>query len=170
MNHYKQFVIFYDDGTSHNPQQRMFNYIDENELQPLCYFKTAAFYELNKRKRISNHAFSFANTWNEFYSKMKHLEIKILHTKQPTLHTMEIIKQGQKCKPYLDIEFIMKDKNEYVSTKTSFLDTLINDIITIFKNEYKQEIKRDDIYISDASRQTDDRFKASFHVVVSPSE
>ena len=86
------------------------------------------------------------------------------------MHTMEIIKQGQKCKPYLDVEFILKDQNEYVSKKLGFLETLINDIITIFKNEYKQEITRDDIYISDASRQTDDRFKASFHVIVSPSQ
>ena len=72
-----------------------FNYIDHNDLHPMRYFKTGAFYKQNKEQR-TNHSFSFANKWNQFYSKMKHLEIKNIHTKQPTLYTMEIIKDGQK--------------------------------------------------------------------------
>ena len=151
---YKQFKLFIDDGVSPNPQQRMFSYIEQNDLHPLCYFKTAAFYELNKRKKITNHAFSFAATWSEFYSKMKHLEIKDIHTKKPTMHTMEIIKTGQKCKPYLDIEYIVNTEDEHGSKREEFLMTLKMNIIKVFETEYKHQITSEDIsYIRCVTKQ-----------------
>ena len=90
--------------------------------------------------------------WEDFWKAYEDEPIK-------DRHLFELIRSDQSCKPYLDIEWYIEEKQ---IDRTKFIKTLITDLIKIFKNRYNITISKNDIMI--ATSHSDK--KTSFHVVI----
>lgn len=90
--------------------------------------------------------------WTDFWKAYEDEPIK-------DRHLFELIRSDQPCKPYLDIEWYIKEKE---IDQYEFINTLIPDLINIFKKRYSIGIAKKDIMIATAHSDT----KTSFHVVI----
>jgi hypothetical protein len=145
--------------------------------------KNLAKYYMNKNKNYKyllqitckkTRSFVPITSWNIFYNRVKNM-------KMVYRNIYEVVNSDKPCKPYLDIEWLIKDKyfeeiinykkikhfikkNDYLDNSffDDFVQNLKNDIIYIFKEEYDIDLLGDSIYIS-SSHSTQ---KISFHVVI----
>lgn len=115
-------------------------YLDETEKYRFTYFK--------------NHA--------KLFKKIEQLEVKNRY------YVNEIILNGQKRKPYLDLEKVYPDKKTMMEKFSPTIKKLQKDIIEVFQTEYKQQITINDILLLDSSGKTKDGYKMSLHIIVSP--
>lgn len=133
--------------------------------------KNALRYFMNKTKTDPEHSYtkivqllnnkSFRRfiplrCWEEFWEAYKDEPIR-------SRHLFELIRSDQPCKPYLDIEWEMKDgKDARKQDYTDFIEKLQNDLIDIFSTRYDIEIDTDNIMISSSHSAS----KVSFHIVI----
>ena len=149
-----------------HPKQSMIKYIEENNLQPKCFIVCAIFGDDGNKY---NHAFTYFNTWVDFLESRSNLMQFDKPSQKRKGYVYEIIREGLKSKPYLDVEHVYESEEEMKHGKNEFLNKVITDIIKVFHNEYIETIEPDDIAIAEASRKKGENgFKLSFHIIVSP--
>ena len=128
-----------------------------------CFFVYRNFYQ----NKFLKYIFSSFSTWEEHFKNINKLSVGV---KNKRSYIYEMIREGLTVKPHLDIEHVYNNFDEYQMNRVIFLNKCISDILDIFKKEYEYEITRDDIYICENSRSTDNGFKMSFHFVISPKK
>lgn len=82
----------------------------------------------------------------------------------------ELVLNNQKRKPYLDIEKIYYNEEEYEQNYKKIIKKLQKDIINVFKKEYNENITIDDILLLNSSGNYDNKYKFSIHVIISPKD
>jgi hypothetical protein len=80
----------------------------------------------------------------------------------------EIVLNGQKRKPYLDLEKTYSSEHMMKKNLIKIIKKLQTDIITIFKDEYKETLTKNDILILNSSGKVKCKYKLSLHIIVSP--
>ena len=90
--------------------------------------------------------------WEDFWKTYEDEPVK-------DRHLFELIRSDQSCKPYLDIEWYIEEKQ---IDQHQFIKTLTSDLITIFKNRYNIDITNNNIMIATAHSNS----KTSFHAVI----
>jgi hypothetical protein len=100
----------------------------------------------------SQRSFLPIRNWKDFWKAYEDEPIK-------DRHLFELIRSDQSCKPYLDIEWYIEEKE---IDQQKFVKTLITDLITIFKERYNITITKNNIMIATSHSAT----KTSFHVVI----
>jgi hypothetical protein len=82
----------------------------------------------------------------------------------------EILREGNPCKPYLDIEYETK-KEPSKRTRERFLKKIIKDLKIIFNNKFNYPLSKEEIFFTKGSRATkDNKYKNSYHVVISTND
>lgn len=82
----------------------------------------------------------------------------------------EIIFENTKRKPYLDYEIKYETKKQLDKNHDRLIRELIDDVIFIFKSEYKIRLTKADILILDSSGFVDGKHKFSIHLIVAPKD
>ena len=144
------------------PKAQMLREIKENKYHPKCYISFEAFYE---GKKINN-IFTYFNSWEECFKNLK--KMSVYDKKKYKNYVYEIIHEGLLIKPYLDAERYYETEEEMETHRPIFLNKCLNDIIKVFKNEYLHNITLDDIMVCENSRKKYDKYKLSFHIIISP--
>jgi hypothetical protein len=108
------------------------------------------------------HRFTCFNKHNDLFRMIKFLEINNRY------YVHEMILNGQKRKPYLDLEKTFPDEKTMKKNFVNIIKKLRSDIITVFKSEYNEIIKAEDILLLDSSGKVEDGYKLSLHIIVSP--
>jgi len=81
----------------------------------------------------------------------------------------EIILNGTKRKPYLDLEKVYPSKKIADEARESIIENLQLNIITVFDHYYNQTITKQDILILDSSGKVGGGYKLSLHFIISSS-
>jgi Origin of replication binding protein len=119
------------------------------------------------------HKFTYFKLNNSFFRKLQSISINNRY------YANEIVINGVKRKPYLDIDKVYLSEDTANTTRSFTIETLQNDIIAVFKSAYNQILTKSDILILDSSGKTTikksssetiDGYKLSFHVIISPSD
>ena len=110
------------------------------------------------------HKFTYFTTHKELWDNIENFEI------DGQYYINETIINGQKRKPYLDLEKIFDDKEAFELKYDEMFHKLRKDIIKVFKSEYQQTLKERDVLILDSSGKVGTKYKLSFHVIVSPKK
>ena len=139
--------------------------------QPL-YYKKAAMLEATKDLEPdlyvtyldarAKHRFTYFDKHEDLLKKINKLEIKGRY------YVHEMVLNGQKRKPYLDLEKKFPDEISMKKSYASTIKKLQKDIITVFKTEYKETITIDDILLLNSSGKSEGKWKLSLHIIVSP--
>ena len=82
----------------------------------------------------------------------------------------EIIIDGIKRKPYLDLEKVFESKEIFDKIFSPFVEKLIKDIVIIFDTKYNVKLDATDILLLNSSGKVSDGYKISLHVVISPKD
>ena len=82
----------------------------------------------------------------------------------------EIILNGVKRKPYLDLETVYENKKIFDANFEKIIKKLQLDIIKVFAEQYKVKIIASDILLLNSSGKVQDGYKISLHVIVSPKD
>lgn len=134
----------------------------------------------NKKDMYNNCGYNkfFVNTITNNQMCMKYQSFKDYETYISYIQTeynnkpmrfCEMISENNKCKPYLDIEYILDDdvsEKDIKINKKEYLDKLTNEIINVFKEHYKYDLDKKYIYIADSSGKCDEGYKISFHIII----
>ena len=80
----------------------------------------------------------------------------------------EIILNGVKRKPYLDLEITYPTEKELNSNFKKIIKKLQTDIIKVFSEQYGVSIKKSDILLLNSSGKVKEGYKLSLHIIVSP--
>jgi hypothetical protein len=80
----------------------------------------------------------------------------------------ELVLDGVRRKPYLDLETIYPNKKTFDKKYKLVIGKLQSDLINIFKTEYKEKITIADILLLDSSGEVKNGYKFSFHIIISP--
>ena len=80
----------------------------------------------------------------------------------------EIILNGVKRKPYLDLETVYENKNIFDQNFKKIVRKLQTDIIKVFAEQYNVKIKASDILLLNSSGKVKNGYKISLHIIVSP--
>ena len=79
----------------------------------------------------------------------------------------EIVLNGIKRKPYLDLETVYANKKIFNTNYKKIINKLQSDIIKVFTDQYNVRIKKSDILLLDSSGKVSDGYKFSLHIIVS---
>ena len=82
----------------------------------------------------------------------------------------EIILNGVKRKPYLDLETVYENKKIFDANFEKIIKKLQLDIIKVFAEQYNVKIKASDILLLNSSGKVPSGYKISLHVIVSPKD
>ena len=82
----------------------------------------------------------------------------------------EIILNGVKRKPYLDLETVYDNKKTFDANFKNVVKKLQTDIIKVFAEQYNVKIKASDILLLDSSGKVSNGYKISLHIIVSPKD
>ncbi|QGR54383.1 hypothetical protein [Moumouvirus maliensis] len=137
-------------------KEKMKTHINSLEVVPKVYISF-----LNDQEK---HRFTFLNDHVGFFKKINKLKLNGRY------YIDEMLLNGRKRKPYLDLEKIYPDEKTYKDNYKTILTKLQKDIIKIFKSEYKEKININDILILDSSGKVNEGYKMSYHIVISPSD
>ena len=113
---------------------------------------------------LQNHKFTYFHTYQDLCKNLVKLSINNRY------YVDEIILDGRRRKPYLDLEHYYSTKKAFIANYKPVIDKLIKDVITVFQNEYHETITRSDILLLDSSGKEDNKYKLSLHLIVSPKD
>src|SRR4029078_1148991 len=93
------------------------------------------------------------------------LALNLLGNLPPTENLFnELIIDGMKVKPYLDVEWMKSDQPDLHEDDVRF--ELKDKIVEIFKKDFNYELKSTDILFAKSHRPKNTSFKYSFHVII----
>lgn len=121
-----------------------------------------SFFLLDFLNERATHRFTSAGKSEELFEVANILAIKGRY------YFNEIIVDGARRKPYLDLERVFKTKKIFDQKYKKTVRKLQADIITVFKNKYNHEISKADIKLLDSSGPSKGGWKISLHVIISP--
>lgn len=108
------------------------------------------------------HQFTYFSKFSDLFKKINKLKINNRY------YVHEMVINGQKRKPYLDLEKKFLNEKSMRKNFISTIKKLQKDIITVFNIEYHEHITVDDILLLDSSGEIDNEWKLSLHIIVSP--
>jgi hypothetical protein len=108
------------------------------------------------------HRFTYFNKYDNFVKNLKLFDVNGKY------YIDEMILNGQKRKPYLDLEKIYSDENIMNKKLIKIIKKLQLDLITVFKNQYNKKITENDILILNSSGEINGKYKLSLHIIISP--
>lgn len=114
--------------------------------------------------RSGHYRFTYFKEHKDLFDHINNLKINNRY------YIHEIVSNGQKRKPYLDIEKSYPTKEIMEYHKDKIIAKLQNDIIIVFKKEYNETITKDDIIMLDSSGKKDNMYKLSLHIIISPKD
>lgn len=132
----------------------LFSAIDALETTPNLLIRYLNHKEVHKFAYFKEHEMLFKN-------------IKQFETKDH-YYIFEMMRDGRKRKPYLDVEFYYPNEKEYKKDMKRVLNLIIDDTIKIFKSQYGEVLKRTDIKLLNSSGQSGEKYKMSYHLTISP--
>ncbi|AKI80651.1 DEAD-like helicase [Acanthamoeba polyphaga mimivirus] len=130
------------------------NHLNGLETLPKTY--------LSIQNQRGTYNYSYLNEFKNFFKTIKE------HDRDNKSYVHEMLMDGQKRKPYLDIEKVYPDEKIFKQNYKSIITKLQKDIIHVFKTEYNQKITIDDILILDSSGKVDGGYKMSYHIIIDP--
>jgi hypothetical protein len=108
------------------------------------------------------HKFTHVDKNKNFFKNINNLMIK------NKCYVNEIVLNGVKRKPYLDLEKVYDKKSTLDKNYKKIIQKLQTDIIKVFKTEYNKTITIDDILLLDSSGKVNGGYKLSLHIIVAP--
>lgn len=112
------------------------------------------------------HKFTYYYTHEDLFQKINRLKYN------GEYYVNEMILDGQKRKPYLDMEKIFADKKTFEINSEEIIHKLLSDIVMIFDTVYGEKITKQDILLLDSSGQVNINgtmhYKISYHIIVDP--
>lgn len=110
------------------------------------------------------HKFTFANKNKRLFKRISEL------TFDNKYYINEIVLDGIRRKPYLDLETVYDNKKTFDKNFTEIVQNLQQDIITVFDTKYGKKITINDILLLDSSGQVEAGYKISLHIIVAPEK
>ena len=95
-------------------------------------------------------AFQYNEKCARRYTSYEDLKEYITDNKYKNKHAYEILKRGNECKLYLDIEFVNEDENDFEPNTLKF-EEIKQSLKKHYKEYFKMELEDVDMFICDCS-------------------
>lgn len=118
-------------------RQNMFDYTDKLKKKPDLFVMYKNRYNIRK--------FTYFTSFKNLFQQIKLLKITGRY------YVDEILMNGEKRKPYLDLEKEYDSKKEFDGVYASIIKKLQKDIIKVFQEKYHETITKTDILLLDSS-------------------
>jgi len=139
-------------------------YYHKKEEMKLALTKPEDNYVIEFMDKSFYRKFTFIPKTKNFFTEIK----KLMNNKR--YYITEMMLNGIKRKPFLDYDQEFDCKDTCDKKYVPIVKKLIDDVIKVFKTEYDVKLKKEDIKILDSSRQKENCYKLSVHIIISPKD